>query len=104
MQLREQEEQLRMEEEAFYEAKRQAARVGRRLKSQELAAKQAAAKKSIHQTWLGKDAEEYEMYALNLFRKLLSAFMQSSTRLSIIIISIIIILPIHIYVIQITCG
>lgn len=59
--LREQEEQLRMEEEAFYEAKRQAARVGRRLKSQELAAKQAAAKKSIHQTWLGKDAEEYEI-------------------------------------------
>lgn len=56
-QLREQEEQLRMEEEAFYEAKRQAAQVARKLKNQE----QATNKKYEAKSWLGNDAEEWEI-------------------------------------------
>ena len=50
-----------MEEEAFYEAKRQAARVAMRLKNKEQAAKQAVARRSVQQSWLGKDSEEWEM-------------------------------------------
>lgn len=59
--LREHEEQLKVEEESFYEAKRAAARVAKRLKNQEFASNQAAAKSTGQQTWTGKDAEDYEI-------------------------------------------
>jgi hypothetical protein len=54
-QLREQEDQLRRDDEVFYEAKRQAARVASKMRSDELAKRAAEANKS----WAS--ADEWEM-------------------------------------------
>lgn len=58
-QLAQQEEDLRLEEEAYYEAKREAARIAKLQRAKEKAAKQNAAINGSR-TWLGDD-EEWEV-------------------------------------------
>lgn len=57
--LRQEEEEIRAEEEKFYEAKREAARVARLQKAKEVDAKNKTAK--VGKSWLGDDENEWDV-------------------------------------------
>ena len=57
-----QEEELRKEEEAYYQAKREAARVSKALRRKEQAARLMVASKKDPNAWLGEDESDWEMY------------------------------------------
>ena len=65
IQLVRQEEELRMEEEAYYEAKREAARVARMQKMKEQASKQQSSALVLRngpKAWIGEDESDWEVY------------------------------------------
>lgn len=61
LQLSKQEEELRAEEEAYYEAKREAARIAKLQKVKEKAAKGKNATTKGGRSWLGDDENEWEV-------------------------------------------
>ena len=61
VQLVHQEEELRMEEEAYYEAKREAARVAKMQRVKEKALKDAGIVKKGPKAWLGEDESDWEV-------------------------------------------
>ena len=64
IQLIHQEEELRQEEEAYYEAKREAARVARQQKQRDMANKgTVAVVRNGPKAWIGDDESDWEMYA-----------------------------------------
>ena len=67
LQLVQQEEQLRMEEEAYYEAKREAARIARLQKMKEQNARQMSSSVALRngpKAWLGDDESDWEVYVI----------------------------------------
>lgn len=56
-----QEEELRMEEEAYYEAKREAARAAKMQRNKEQQSKQLALTKTGPKAWLGEDESDWEV-------------------------------------------
>jgi len=75
-QLIEQEEQLRRDEEAFYEAKRQAARVASRLRTEELVKRTAASSRnwaSADEWEIANGEEDFEQFLENVRARSLTA-------------------------------
>ena len=61
LKLARQEEELRLEEEKFYEAKREAARIAKLQKKKEQTAKSKNATTKGGKSWLGEDENEWDM-------------------------------------------